>query len=168
MNDAFGVRRIQGIGNLDAQVQQLIRSYGAVLDSVLQGLPFQVLHDDEGLAFVIADVVDGADVGMIECRGRSGLPLETIQCLFVLGKLFRQKFQGHIAAQAGVLSLVDHTHPTATQFLCDFVVGDGLADHGVGTRRLSSSNQLRTTLIWSCCPSSSLIIKNRCPSGEMS
>ena len=24
----------------------------------------------------------------------------------------------------------DHTHPTATKFLCDLVVGNGLADHG--------------------------------------
>ncbi len=40
-----------------------------------------------------------------------------------------QELQGHIAAQPGVLGLVDHTHPTATQFLCDFIVGDGLADH---------------------------------------
>jgi len=32
---------------------------------------------------------------------------------------------------AGVLSLVDHTHPTAAQLLCDFVVGDGLVDHGL-------------------------------------
>ena len=36
-----------------------------------------------------------------------------------------------------------------------------------GTRRLSSSNQLRTTLIWPN-PPSSLLIQNRCPSGEMS
>jgi len=40
-----------------------------------------------------------------------------------------------------VLGLVDHTHPTTAELLCDLVVGDGLADHGVGTRRLSSSNQ---------------------------
>jgi len=40
----------------------------------------------------------------------------------------------------------------------------------VGTRRLSSSNQLRTTWIWAGASSSSasFIIKNRCPSGEMS
>ncbi len=37
--------------------------------------------------------------------------------------------QGHIATQSGVLRLVDHTHPSATQLLCDFVVGDGLVDH---------------------------------------
>jgi len=47
-----------------------------------------------------------------------------------LGELLRQELQGHIAAQAGVLSLVDHTHPTTAQLLCDFVVRDGLADHG--------------------------------------
>ena len=26
---------------------------------------FQVLHDDEGLAFMLSDVVDDADIGMI-------------------------------------------------------------------------------------------------------
>ena len=91
--------------------------------------PSKKLHHDEGLALVFADVVDGADVGMIECRCCSGLPLETIQCLFVLGELLRQKLQGHIAAQPGVLGLVDHAHPSATEFLQDLVVGNGWADH---------------------------------------
>ena len=59
----------------------------------------------------------------------------------------RQELQDHIATQAGVLGLINHTHPTAAQFLCDFVVGDGLADHGVGTRRLSSSNQFWTNVV---------------------
>jgi len=98
---------------------------------VLQSLPFQVLHDDEGLAFVIADVVNDTDVGMVQRRCSTGFPLEPLQCLAILGKLLKQELQGHIAAQAGVLSLVDHTHSTAAQFLCDFVVGNGLADHGL-------------------------------------
>ncbi len=46
-------------------------------------------------------------------------------------KLLRQELQGHIAAQSSVLSLVDHTHSTTTQLLCDLVVGDGLADHSL-------------------------------------
>ncbi len=29
----------------------------------------------------------------------------------------------------GVLSLIDHTHSSATELSCDFVVGHGLADH---------------------------------------
>ena len=35
----------------------------------------------------------------------------------------------YVAAQAGVLGLVDHTHPSATEFLQDLVVADGLTDH---------------------------------------
>ena len=33
---------------------------------VLQSLPFQQLHDNELLGFVFINVVDGADVGVIE------------------------------------------------------------------------------------------------------
>ncbi len=40
----------------------------------------------------------------------------------IRGKLLRQELQGHIAAQAGVLGLVNHTHLTAAQLLLDFVV----------------------------------------------
>ena len=58
-----------------------------------------------------------------------GFSLEPLQCLAILGKLLRQELQGHIATQAGVLSLVDHTHSTTAELLCDPVVGDGLIDH---------------------------------------
>ena len=47
-----------------------------------------------------------------------------------------------------VFSTVDDTHTSAPDLFEDFVVGYGLADHGTGTRSLSSSNQLRTMLIW--------------------
>jgi len=44
----------------------LMSLHGASLDAVLQGLAFQVLHDDEGLSLMLTNVVDGADVGMIQ------------------------------------------------------------------------------------------------------
>jgi hypothetical protein len=99
------------------------------LDAVLQGLAFQVLHYDERLTFVIADVVNDTDMRVVQCRCCSGFPLEPLQSLFVLGVFLRQELQSDIATQAGVLCLIDHTHPTAAELLCDFVVGDGLADH---------------------------------------
>ncbi len=49
--------------------------------------------------------------------------------------------QGHIATQARVFSLVDHTHPTAAELLCDFVVGDGLVDHV--SSQIDYRNELR-------------------------
>ena len=66
MDDALGVSCIESIGNLNPQIEQLIRLHGAALDTVLESLAFQVLHDDEGLALVITDVMDDANVGMVQ------------------------------------------------------------------------------------------------------
>jgi hypothetical protein len=42
---------------------------------LFQRLAFQQLHGDEGLAFVLVNVVDGADVRMIERRRRASFAL---------------------------------------------------------------------------------------------
>jgi hypothetical protein len=44
---------------------------------VFQGLAFQILHGDEGFAVFFADVVDRANIGMIQCRGSSRFTLES-------------------------------------------------------------------------------------------
>ncbi len=36
---------------------------------------------------------------------------------------------GRLKIQVRILCFVDHTHPTATEFVGDFVVGDLIADH---------------------------------------
>ena len=54
---------------------------------------------------MLTNVVDGADIGMIECRCRTSFCLEVLQCLAISGKLLRQKFQGDISTQASVLAL---------------------------------------------------------------
>jgi len=46
---------------------------------LLEGLPFEQLHGDERLAFVFINVVDGADVGMIQRRRGARLALEALQ-----------------------------------------------------------------------------------------
>ena len=48
--------------------------------------------------------------------------------------IVREEFQGHEAAKFGVLSLIHHTHAAPAKLLDDAVVGDGLADEGVGLR----------------------------------
>src|ERR1035441_9932560 len=59
-----------------------------VADQVLQGFTVEVLHGDERLAVLFANVVDGADIGMVE--GGRGLSLtpETLKSLAVLGHAF--------------------------------------------------------------------------------
>jgi hypothetical protein len=48
--------------------------------------------------------------------------------LWVFGEVFGKEFQGHEAAELGVLRLVYHTHAAAAGFLDDAVVRNRLAD----------------------------------------
>jgi hypothetical protein len=57
---------IQCIGNLTAQIQQFPNFHGLAPDPLPKRLAFQQLHHDERLAFVLADIVNGADVGMVQ------------------------------------------------------------------------------------------------------
>ena len=78
MHDAFGVRRIQGIGNLNCPVQEFFDSERPVRDAMLEGLAFHLFHHDKQLAFKPANLMNGADVGMIQRRGGAGFAQETV------------------------------------------------------------------------------------------
>lgn len=97
VHDAFGVRRVQSIGDLNAQVQQLPQLQRLATDAFPQRLPFQQLHDKEGAALVLANVIEGADIGVIQRGGGAGLPLET-------------ELQRDGAAEACTFGLVDFAH----------------------------------------------------------
>ena len=104
-------------------------SSGLPGDAVLERLAIQKLHGDERLAVVLADLVDRADVRMVQRRRGTRFAPEAFQRLRVAGHFLGQELQGHEAAKVGVLGLVDHTHPAAAELLDDAVMRDGLADH---------------------------------------
>ena len=87
------------------------------------------LHSDEGFSLLVVNLVDRADVGMVQ--GRSGLSfaLEAAECLRVFGHVVGQELESHKAAELYVLGFVHHPHTTAAQLLNNAVVRDGLADH---------------------------------------
>ena len=68
-------------------------SSGRSGDQVLQRRAFQKLHRDERLAVLLADVVNGADVGMVQGRGGLRLTLEAVQGLRILGHFVGQELQ---------------------------------------------------------------------------
>ena len=134
MDDALRLCRLQCIRDLNGEIQELLRWQGrgtrrSYPQAVLKRLALQKLHDDEGLTFVLSNLVNRADIGVIECRGSLRFTLEPFQGLSVLGEFFRQEFQGDGALELGVLGLIDHTHAPAAQLLQDAVVGEGLTNH---------------------------------------
>ena len=105
-------------------------SIGFPLNAVLQRLALQQLHGDERAAFEFSNIVNGADVGMIERGCSARLAAEPFDRLRIVGNVVRKEFQRDAPAEARVLGLVDHAHSPAAQFFQDVVVGDGAADNG--------------------------------------
>ena len=96
---------------------------------VLQGEAVQKLHGDEALALVLANLVDGANVGMVEGGGGAGFAAEAFECLRILRHVVGKKLESDKSTQRSVFGLVHHTHPATAQLLDDAVVRDGLSDH---------------------------------------
>jgi hypothetical protein len=68
LNDAAAMRLVQCINNLCAVLDSFCRGQRAARQTVLQRLAFEIPHDDGVDAVRAADVVNGADVRMIQVR----------------------------------------------------------------------------------------------------
>jgi hypothetical protein len=82
----------------------------------------QELHGQECSAILLADVIDCANVRVIQGRRSLGFTLKARQCLGVSGNVFRQKLQRYKPVQTGVLGFEDDTHASSTQLLQDAVM----------------------------------------------
>ena len=82
--------------------------------------------------------MNGADIRMIERRGRVGFPLKTLDCDGIGGHVRRQELQRHMAMQLQIFGFIHHTHPAAAQLALHAVVRDGAANHDSLCRRMLS------------------------------
>src|ERR1022692_5026560 len=70
MDDAARMSRVQPVGDLDGPVEQGFEQQGLVADAMLQRGALQEFHRQERMPVVLADLVEGTDVRMIDgCRG---------------------------------------------------------------------------------------------------
>jgi hypothetical protein len=129
VDDPLRVRRVQSIRNFNRQRQQLFVLDRAALNHVLQGDPVEVLHCDEHTIAMLPNLVDGAQVGMIQCRSGPSLASKALQSLRIAGQLIRQELECHEAAEFRVLGLIHHPHTAAAKLLDDAVVRNRLPNH---------------------------------------
>ena len=81
---------------------------------------------------------------MIQRRSGPCFPSESFQHHGVSRYQLGQEFKSYKAAQLGVLSLVNHTHPAASQLFNDPVVRNGVADHqGLNLMKKSSCESMK-------------------------
>jgi hypothetical protein len=106
---------------------------------VLESAPLQILHGDKSLAVLLPDVVDGANVRMVQSRSGLRLPLKAAKGLRILGDVIGQKLEGNEAVQPDVLGLIDSTHAAAAHLLQHAVMRNGLSDQRRGSLRARPS-----------------------------
>jgi hypothetical protein len=84
VDDIRGMGGVQCVGDLDPQLQHRIKSEWTVGESVLQRRALQILHGDERSSVLFADVVDRANVRVVERRRRLRFAREPAQRLGIL------------------------------------------------------------------------------------
>ncbi len=96
-------------------------------DELLEGLSFQQLHGDKVAAIGLPDLIDSADIRMIQGRGGPGFTLKTLQRRSVLFQFAGQKLQRNVPAQIDVFGFVHHSHAATAQLLQNAVVRNDFA-----------------------------------------
>src|SRR5258708_34703864 len=101
---------VKGIGDVDSDGQKIVEFEGGAVDEVLERAAFHELHDQEGTAILFSDVVDGADVRVVQCGGGFGFTAKTLDRGGVLGGPLREKFYGDEPVQGGAVSRLHYCH----------------------------------------------------------
>ena len=106
VHDAAFVGGFEGVGDLVGDAQSGVERHGS-----FGRLAFDVFHHQ----VIGADVVDLADVGMVERGDGFGFALEAF------GELGGGDFDGDVAVEAGVVGAVDFAHAAGADGGLDFV-----------------------------------------------
>ena len=129
MHDALRVRGVQRVGDLDPEIDNLVNLEHAAGQSIVERLAFHPFHDDERLALVFADVVDRADVRVVQRGGGSRLDAKPLNGLAVSHQFLWDELERDLPAETIVLSAVDDAHAAGAELMRDPIVRNGFADH---------------------------------------
>src|SRR5215471_11152075 len=104
MNDAGAMGLVERIGDLGAECEYLVERQRSarLLDSIRERLTLEVLHHDVVDAVLRADVVDGADVWMLERGNRVRFALKPRAHFGIGRRVAMEHFEGDGTMQASV------------------------------------------------------------------
>ena len=151
MDDALGVRGLERIGNLNGQIEHLGEPERlSTFQSLPQRLPFEQLHGQQRLPVDVVDLVDRADVRVVQRRGGTRFALEALERGMVLRERWREKLERNVTPEFRVVGAIHHTHPPRADLVKDAIVRDDLANH-LGGSRLPELQLLPSPRDGPCC-----------------
>src|SRR5271169_2105956 len=89
VHNSARVRRIESIRDLNPEFEQLCRLERTPVNRVFQGRAVQILHGNESLPIFLADVIDRADVRMVQGGSSLRFTLEAAKGLRIFGHLIQ-------------------------------------------------------------------------------
>ena len=109
MDHSLAVRGIEGAGDLDGDAEGFFDRQRSLAEARFEAFALDVLHDEEFDRTLAADVVERADVGVIQAGDGSRFAFEA------LGDSALTDFDGNGTVQARVAGFVDFAHSPCAQ-----------------------------------------------------
>jgi hypothetical protein len=131
VRDTEPVRGVERAGDLDRYLERIVqRKTGAPRGTRKAGrecLALKVLHDEKCRARVVADVVQGAHLSVVQMRKRLRLAFETFAEFGICCEVRRQDFDSDRALEAQVFRAIDLTHTARAEWRLYFVRAESCA-----------------------------------------
>jgi hypothetical protein len=135
MYDSVTVCVVQRFRYFERMAQRLVDRKTTPRNSLCEALSFDVLEDEVGDPIGFADVVQSANMRVIQTRGRTGFPLESPESVPMGFEAGRQDLDGDRAAEAQVSPAIDLAHSARAQRRKDLVRAQTRADRERHGRR---------------------------------
>ena len=129
VDDLVFVGFLKPLADADCERQGFFQLQRPGGNLVVEALAGNESHRDEGSAFDFIDLVDSADVWVIEARRSLRLAEETLFLVTIAEQMGAEELESNRTLELGVLGLVDDAHPALAEFGGDLVMGDGRANH---------------------------------------
>ena len=121
MDDALAMRLVERVGNLGGDRQRLVERQRPSFQPRGQRLALEMRHDQVVRAIDAADVVDAADVRMVQRGDRPRLALEAGPRIGVAGDFTREDFDGNRAIETSIPGFVDLAHAAGAEHSLDLI-----------------------------------------------
>ncbi len=95
MDNASFMCRFERVGDLQSQIEKRVERQRPSANPGMQRLAFQQLHGNEILSVLLSDVINGADVRMVQSGSSLSFALEAGKSLGISGQFIGKKLQGH-------------------------------------------------------------------------
>ena len=129
VDDLLPVGEPDAVANLGQNLQGLGTGEGLLLEQLLQIVPLHELHGDVEDALILAEFVDGHQVGVVQHASGTGLAGEPLLGLTTLGGRGKDGLDGHLAADRRIHPQVDFTHGAVAKDALDLEFSE-LLEHG--------------------------------------